>query len=105
MNLKEGTALYARIDYKVEDKNETEQDGMDSVEYLQRIAAERTLIAGIFGDMEIGNIDGAMILFEANDLEEAKKIAQGDPIIERGFYRCEVYKWNLMLSSDGVNKQ
>ena len=87
MNLKEGSVLYARIDYKIGDRQETEQDAMDSMEYLQKIAAERYLAAGVFGNMELGTMDGAMVLFEAKDLAEAQKIANDDPIIQRGYYR------------------
>ena len=101
MNLKEGSVLYARIDYKIGDRQETEQDAMDSMEYLQKIAAERYLAAGVFGNMELGTMDGAMVLFEAKDLAEAQKIANDDPIIQRGYYRCDVYQWNVMpLSKD-----
>ena len=99
MNLKEGSMLYVRIDYKAGEKDETEQDAMDSMDYLQNIAKERYLVAGLFGDMEIEKIDGAMILFEAKDLEEAQKIANNDPIIVRGFYKCQLYKWNVMFLS------
>ena len=97
MNLKEGSVLYARIDYKIGDRQETEQDAMDSMEYLQKIAAERYLAAGVFGNMELGTMDGAMVLFEAKNLAEAQKIANDDPIIQRGYYRCDVYQWNVML--------
>ena len=99
MNLKEGSVLYARIDYKIGDRQETEQDAMDSMEYLQKSAAERYLAAGVFGNMELGTMDGAMVLFEAKDLAEAQKIANDDPIIQRGYYRCDVYQWNVMLLS------
>lgn len=99
MNLKEGSVLYARIDYKIGDRQETEQDAMDSMEYLQKITAERYLAAGVFGNMELGTMDGAMVLFEAKDLAEAQKIANDDPIIQRGYYRCDVYQWNVMLLS------
>lgn len=99
MNLKEGSVLYARIDYKIGDRQETEQDAMDSMEYLQKIAAERYLAAGVFGNMELGTMDGAMVLFEAKNLAEAQKIANDDPIIQRGYYRCDVYQWNVMLLS------
>jgi uncharacterized protein YciI len=72
---------------------------MDSMEYLQKIAAERYLAAGVFGNMELGTMDGAMVLFEAKNLAEAQKIANDDPIIQRGYYRCDVYQWNVMLLS------
>ena len=101
MHLKEGSTLYVRIDYKDGAPMETEQDCQDAMNYLQRIAKERYLLAGLFGDMELGTMDGAMLLFEAKDLNEAQKIAHDDPIIQRGFYRCELYKWNLMLLSEG----
>ena len=95
--------LFARIDYKIGDKQETEQDAIDSMEYLQKIARERYLAAGVFGNMELGTMDGAMVLFEAADLQEAQKIANDDPIIQRGYYRCDVYQWNVMLLSEGAN--
>ena len=44
-------------------------------------------------------MDGAMVLFEAKNLAEAQKIANDDPIIQRGYYRCDVYQWNVMLLS------
>ncbi len=103
MSLKEGSVLFARIDYKTGDKQETEQDAIDSMEYLQKIARERYLAAGVFGNMELGTMDGAMVLFEAADLQEAQKIANDDPIIQRGYYRCDVYQWNVMLLSEGAN--
>ena len=103
MSLKEGSVLFARIDYKIGDSQETEQDAIDSMEYLQKIARERYLAAGVFGNMELGIMDGAMVLFEAKDLEEAQKIANDDPIIQRGYYRCDVYQWNVMLLSKGAN--
>ncbi|MDH6364149.1 uncharacterized protein YciI [Enterococcus sp. PF1-24] len=100
MKLKEGSTLYIRIDYKIEDKQETEQDGQDCMAYLQSIAKERYLMAGLLGNMETEHIDGAMLLFEAKDLAEAQEIANNDPIIQRGFYRCEVKQLNIMLVSD-----
>ena len=99
MSLKEGSVLFARIDYKIGDSQETEQDAIDSMEYLQKIARERYLAAGVFGNMELGTMDGAMVLFEAKNLAEAQKIANDDPIIQRGYYRCDVYQWNVMLLS------
>ena len=104
MKLKEDSILYVRIDYKIEGKQETEQDGQDCMEYLQNLATERFLIAGLLGNMEAESVDGAMMLFEAKDLEEAQEIANNDPIIQRCFYRCEVHQWNLMLLSESNNK-
>ena len=99
MKLKEGSVLFVRIDYAVEGKEVAHQDIMDSMAYLQGLAAQRYLLAGVLGDMETNAIDGGMALYEAKDLEEAKKLAREDPLISRGFYRAEVQKWNLMILS------
>lgn len=104
MELKEGSVLYVRIDYKIGDKMETEQDSQDTMEYLQGIAQERYLLAGVFGNMETEEIGGAMIIFEAKDLVEAQKICDNDPIIKRGFYRYELKQWNLMILSKDTGK-
>ena len=75
MSLKEGSVLFARIDYKIGDSQETEQDAIDSMEYLQKIARERYLAAGVFGNMELGTMDGAMVLFEAKAITGATCIS------------------------------
>lgn len=105
MTLAEGSVLYVRIDSKAGTMQESEQDAMDSMAYLEKIARERYLVAGVFGDMETEAIDGAMILYEAKDLQEARQIANDDPISQRGFYRCQVYRWNVMLLSQQTENQ
>ena len=100
MKLKKGSVLYARIDSRVKMKAAMPQDAMDSMAYIQNLAKERFLLAGIFGDMQARNIDNAMVIYEAKDLAEAKKLAEDDPIIERGFYKTQVYEWNLMILSN-----
>ena len=101
MKLKEGNVLYVRIDYKDGNAEETEQDAMDCMAYLQSVAEERYLAAGIFGDMEQGIANGAMMIFEARDFEEAQKIAAQDPIIARGFYKYKLHQWHVMLAGEG----
>ena len=111
MDLKAGSVLYVRIDYKAGEREAAEQDALDSMAYLQSLAQERYLLVGLFGDFEnmeacadceMSDTAGvAMAIFEAKDLEEAKEISNKDPLIQRGFYRCEVQKWNLMITSNG----
>lgn len=95
--LNEASVLYVRTDYKLDDRVVSEEEAMASMDYLQQTANERYLLAGVFGDMETEEVDGAMILFEAKDLEEAKRISDEDPIIKGGFYRYELQRWNLMV--------
>jgi len=42
------------------------------------------------------------MVFEADNLDEAQKITMQDPLIAKGFYRAEVYEWQLMVLSEGV---
>lgn len=93
--MKKGDRLFVRIDYKNNELETTSQDFQDHVEYLKGVAAERYFVGGGFN-----NATGGMIIFEAKDLEDAKLIAQKDPIIERNLYTTEVYEWELLILSD-----
>lgn len=95
MLIKKGSILYARVDSKVEGKELSKQDFQDHLNYVENIAKERYLLGGGFS-----NIDGGMLLYEAINIEEAQKVAQSDPIIERGIYQCDVYEWKLVILSE-----
>ena len=99
MNLKEGSVLYVRTDCRASIEEVTEEVAMASMVYLQTLAKERFLVAGCFGNMELCDVDGAMVLFEAEDMEEAKRLSDKDPVIQGGFYRYEIQKWNIMLAT------
>lgn len=99
MSMKKGDKLYVRIDYRVGGKNLTDQDFWDHLAYVENVAGKRYFVGGGFS-----NTDGGMILLEAENFEEAQKIAQNDPLIERGLYQYELYVWDLVvLSKDIVN--
>ena len=89
--------LYVRIDYKVGEKNASLQDVQDHLSYVKNFAKEHYFIGGIFSNAN--EIEG-ICLFEAKSFEEAQKIFQCDPIIERGFYRYEIFEWNIVVSSE-----
>jgi len=95
MQLKRGSKLYVRIDYKIWGKDMSHQDFQDHLNYLKNIARERYFIGGGFS-----NTDGGMCLFEAENFEDAQNINKNDPIIERGLYRYELLEWNLVILSD-----
>ena len=97
MGLNVGKKLYVRVDSKVKDVEYTQQDYEDFVTYTKNVAKERYFIGGPFSCGE-----GSMILFEAENFEEAQKIVQSDPFIERGFSRCELYEWTVAVFSEGV---
>lgn len=45
-----------------------------------------------------------MIIYEAKDLEEAKEVAENDPIIKRNLYSYELFEWELAILSDSTKK-
>lgn len=92
--------LYVRIDYKIGEKDLTNQEFQDHLTYVENVAKERYLIGGGFS-----NTNGGMILFEAGNFEEAQKIAQNDPIIKKGFYRCDIFEWDLVILSKDISTQ
>ncbi len=98
--MREGNKLYVRIDYKIGEKDLSDQDFQDHLAYVKNVAGERYLMGGGFS-----NIDGGMILFDAGNFVEAQKIAQNDPIIVRGLYRCEIFEWELVVLSQSIGEQ
>lgn len=95
MSMKKGDKLFVRIDYRVEGKNFTDQDFQDHLAYVENVARERYFIGGGFS-----NTDGGMTLLEAENFEEAQKIAQNDPLMARGLYRYELFEWDLVVLSE-----
>lgn len=101
MSMKKGSKLYVRIDYWTGANKLTDQDFQDHIAYVENVARERYFKGGGFS-----NADGGMILLEAENIEEAQKIFQNDPIIERGIYRYELFEWDLVvLSEEIINKR
>lgn len=93
--MKKGDKLFVRFDHKVEENKSDLNDFNDHIDYLSKVASERYFIGGGFS-----NTPGGMIIYEAKDLEEAKEIADKDPLIKRNLYRYELFEWNLVILSD-----
>lgn len=92
--MKKGDKLFVRIDYKNQNINYSQKDFEEHIKYLQTIANERYFVGGGFN-----NTTGGMILFEAKDINEAKSIAENDPLIARNFYDYKLYEWELFILS------
>ena len=93
--MKKGDKLFVRIDYKNSNLNFTSKDFEEHVQYLKTIASERYFIGGGFN-----NTRGGMVIFESIDMSESKRITEKDPLIQKGFYRFELYEWELFILSD-----
>lgn len=94
MHIKRGSRLYVRIDHRVIEEKLSEQDFQDHLSYVENVAKERYFAGGGFS-----NTDGGMIIFEADNYEEAHKITVNDPLVERGIYRFELFIWDVVVLS------
>ncbi|MTI67049.1 MAG: hypothetical protein FH753_10700 [Firmicutes bacterium] len=90
--MEKGDKLFVRIDKRVKGSNISSNDFKDHINYVKTIANERYFIGGGFEKK-----DGGMTLMKANDIEEAKEIAENDPLINRKLYTCEIYEWNIQV--------
>jgi len=95
--MKKGSKLYVRIDSRNEGKDTTNKDFEEHMTFVNNLAKERYLVGGGFSC-----VDGGMILLEAKSIEEAREILRKDPVIEKGFYKFELYEWDLAVLSDDI---
>ncbi|MTI69638.1 MAG: hypothetical protein FH751_05205 [Firmicutes bacterium] len=96
--MEKGDKLFVRIDKRVKGSNISSNDFKDHINYVRTIANERFFIGGGF-EKE----DGGMTLIKANGIEEAKEIAENDPLIARKLYTCEIYEWNIQVLNKESN--
>ena len=98
--MKKGNKLFVRIDYEIVSVNDISSEDaqiylQEHLDYLNNVAKERYFIAGGFT-----NASGGMLIFEAENLEEAHKIANNDPLIIKGLFRCDLFEWTLEIISE-----
>jgi len=93
--MKQGDKLFVRIDRKNPDLKSAPKDFEEHVQYLKGVAGERYFLGGGFN-----NAAGGMLVIAAKDLDEARKIADKDPLVERNFYSYELYEWELLILSE-----
>ena len=48
--------------------------------------------------MSTEEIDGAMVIFEAESLAEAKAISDADPVFQDDLYRYELKQWHVVVT-------
>ena len=93
--MKVGDNLFIRLDYPVKGASTTTQDYEDHMEFMRNLMKERKVIGGGFK-----NENGGMIIFECENLDEAKKIASKDPLILRNLYSYTVHEWEILINSE-----
>ncbi len=92
-----GDELFVRIDYRIEGTEFGPNDFEKHIDYLTQISKERKFFGGGFA-----NTKGGMITFEASSLEEAKKICDNDPLILKGLFKYELFKWKIAIVSEDI---
>lgn len=97
--VKKGDKLFIRIDYRNEENEFGPTDFEDHIDYLKSVASERYFIGGGFK-----NEKGGMIVFKAKDFEEAKRIADNDPLIKKDLYTYKLYEWELVIVSEKIQE-
>lgn len=90
--MKKGKKYFVRIDYKKSDDKANMGLIQEHINYLINISKERFSYGGAFVDSP-----GGMIIFEADNKEEAEKLCNEDPIIKSGFYGFNLYDWELKI--------
>jgi len=90
--MKETKKLFVRIDEKNENIKMNDSDFTSHIRYLNEIAETRFFIGGGFEKQE-----GGMIIFEANNVNEAKSICDRDPIIFKGIYKYSLLQWKTKI--------
>ncbi|MCM1991500.1 YciI family protein [Oceanirhabdus seepicola] len=93
--MKVGDNLFIRIDYPIKGASTTSKDYEDHMEFMKNLMRERKVIGGGFKDE-----NGGMIIFECENLNEAKKIASRDPLILRNLYSCTVHEWEVLINNN-----
>ncbi len=90
-----GKILYVRTDYKIEGTTTSKNDFNDHIDYLKEVSEQRFFMGGGFVKSP-----GGMIVYEADNMIDARVVAENDPLIKRGLYRYELLEWEMVLLSE-----
>jgi len=92
--MEKGEKYFVRVDMQVVGTKCSNEVFTEHINYLEKISQNRNFYGGGFT-----NYPGGMIIFTATNLEEAKEVADNDPIICNGFYTYDIYGWDLIITS------
>jgi uncharacterized protein len=78
------------------DGEKAEASRLEHLEFLERMLAEgRIYLRGRFTDGS-----GGLTIFRAEAINEARKIAEGDPYVSGGARRLELHEWEMKPRPD-----
>lgn len=85
---------FVRLDQKVGIEKLTEKEFQAHLQFMERSAEERSMMAGGF----VGDA-GGMVVFEADSKQEAKAWANQDPLFASDKYEFQIYEWDLVFNT------
>lgn len=83
---------YVWINHHEDGSSPLEEVSLDHRKYLQ--THNQIIIGGSFLDKT-----GGMLLIIAESLKEARAIAEGDPMIEKGYLKYEMHEWKMQINN------
>ena len=85
--------LFVKIESGIVEKAIFDQYVPAHVEYVRKLIAKgHNARTGYWGDIE-----GGMLLFEAESLEEAQTIVENDPLVKNGCVTYELHQWCVVV--------
>ena len=65
-------------------------------EYMERLHGEGRLVRGV----PLADASGSVALLLAQDLGEARRLVEGDPMIRAAVMRADLYEWRSAIQAD-----
>lgn len=87
---------FVRIDEKIGDEKLPKKVFEEHMTYLNQYLEAYDLYGGGFK-----SCTGGMLIFKAESIEEANTFALNDPIITEGYYKANIYEWEVILKPEG----
>lgn len=85
--------LFVKIEKGIVEKTVFDQYVPAHIDYVKTLVAKgHKARSGYWGDL-----GGGMLLFEADNLEQAQRIVENDPLIKHGCVTYELHEWRIVV--------
>lgn len=85
--------LFVKIEQGIVDKPTFDQHVPAHVDYVKDLIKKgHNAKSGYWGDL-----GGGMLLFEADNWEQAQQIVENDPLIKNGCVTYELHEWRIVV--------
>ena len=85
---------FVKIERGIVNKEEFDRHVKDHIEYVKQLIDKgHQARSGYWGDF-----GGGMLLFEAENMQQAQTIVANDPLIKNGCVEYELHEWKIVVS-------